>query len=154
VKAACEIKPVSDAMARRSQLPLAVVSAIKGAGVKHRDFIPPGDLSARREHDRCCGTAADTSTCNDVMLECAALCGLSGAASGGAPQCAIAATAIVAADGAGLCCGSPCTPGGMGVDEGDMPMSLREWLQDYAINQASRKRCGGNAGALCRNARR
>jgi len=96
-----------------------------------------------REHDRCCGTAADTSVCNDVMLECTALCGLRDAAAGGAPQCAIAATAIAAADGARLCCGSPCKPGGMSFDEGDAPMSLRQWVQDYALSQVRRKGRGG-----------
>mmetsp|Transcript_16883 Transcript_16883/g.54990 ORF Transcript_16883/g.54990 Transcript_16883/m.54990 type:complete len:141 (-) Transcript_16883:541-963(-) len=69
------------------------------------------------------------------MLECTALCGLRDAAAGGAPQCAIAATAIAAADGARLCCGSPCKPGGMSFDEGDAPMSLRQWVQDYALSQ-------------------
>jgi len=101
------------------------------------DFsVPPQfcEDACCRAHDECC-SSDDTSSCNRQMLACDAACAAGHAWQGDAPVCAAAALAIAAADGEGLCCGSPCPDKEWG---GEAPTSRTggvTLLTDYAEQQ-------------------
>mmetsp|Transcript_25007 Transcript_25007/g.71880 ORF Transcript_25007/g.71880 Transcript_25007/m.71880 type:complete len:250 (+) Transcript_25007:1610-2359(+) len=61
-----------------------------------------------REHDRCCGLANDTSSCDHSMIECQQRCDAEDLLLNRSHQCDMAATAIAAVSSVGLCCGRPC----------------------------------------------